>query len=55
VHDPGLNPVYHDMLAHYGATALPCRVRHPDRKGKTESGVRHAQTKLRGLRFENLE
>ena len=55
VHDPGLNPVYRDMLAHYGATALPCRVRHPDRKGKTESGVRHAQTKLRGLRFESLE
>jgi len=50
VHDPGLNPVPRDMLAHYGATALPCRVRHPDRKSKTESGVRHAQTKLRGQR-----
>ncbi len=43
------------MLAHYGVTALPCRVRHPDRKGKVESGVRHAQQKVRGMRFESLE
>ena len=45
-------PVYRDMLAHYGVTALPCRVRDPNRKGKVESGVQHAQRKLRGLRFE---
>jgi transposase len=55
VYDPGLNPLYRDVLAHYGVTALPCRVRHPDRKGKTESEVGHAQEKLRGLRFESLE
>ena len=43
------------MLAHYGVTALPCRVRHPDRKGKVESGVGHAQeTPLKGMRFESL-
>jgi len=54
VHDPGLNPVYRDMLTHYGVIALPCRVRHPDRKGKVESGVAHAQRKLTGLRFESL-
>jgi transposase len=55
VHDPTLNPLYRDMLAHYGAVALPCRVRHPDRKGKVESGVGHAQrTPLRGMRFETL-
>ncbi len=52
VYDPTLNPVYRDMLAHYGVTALPCRVRDPNRKGKVESGVQHAQRKLRGLRFE---
>ena len=41
---------------HYGITALPCRVRDPDRKGKVESGVGHAQrTPLKGLRFETLE
>ena len=44
------------MLQHYGAVALPCRVRDPDRKGKVESGVGHAQkTPLKGLRFESLE
>jgi transposase len=55
VTDPTLNPLYRDVLAHYGVTALPCRVRHPDRKGKVESGIGHAQAKLRGLRFESLE
>ncbi len=56
VYDPTLNPLYRDVLAHYGVVALPCRVRDPDRKGKVESGVGHAQkTPLRGLRFETLE
>jgi transposase len=54
VHDPGLNPVYRDMLSHYGVVALPCRVRDPDRKGKVESSVAYAQRKLAGLRFETL-
>ena len=55
IHDPALNPLYRDVLAHYGAVALPCRVAHPDRKGKVEAGVGHAQkTPLRGLRFESL-
>jgi hypothetical protein len=54
VWDPQLNPLYRDMLAHYGVVALPCRVRDPDRKGKVESGVGHAQkTPLRGQRFES--
>ena len=43
IYDPALNPLYRDLLAHYGAVALPCRVRDPDRKGKVESGVGHAQ------------
>lgn len=55
-YDPALNPLYREMLAHYGAVALPCRVRDPDRKGKVESGVAHAQkTPLKGLRFESME
>jgi transposase len=54
--DPTLNPLYRDVLAHYGVVALPCRVGDPDRKGKVEAGVGHAQkTPLRGLRFETLE
>ena len=55
IYDPALNPLYRDMLGHYGAVALPCRVTHADRKGKVESGVGHAQrTPLKGLRFESL-
>src|SRR5437899_2281528 len=35
---------------------MPCRIQDPDRKGKVESGVGHAQkTPLKGLRFESLE
>ena len=56
VYDPRLNPLYHDVLAHYGVVALPCRVRHPDRKGKVEAGIGHTQrTPLKGLRFDALE
>jgi transposase len=55
IYDPTLNPLYRDVLAHYGAVAMPCRVRDPDRKGKVEAGVAHAQkTPLKGLRFESL-
>ena len=31
VYDPTLNPLYRDMLAHYGAVAAPYRIQHPDR------------------------
>jgi transposase len=56
IYDPTLNPLYRDVLAHYGAVALPCRIKDPDRKGKVESGVGHAQrTPLQGKRFESLE
>jgi len=56
IYDPTVNPLYRDVLAHYGAVALPCRVRDPDRKGKVESGVGYAQkTPLKGQRFESLE
>jgi transposase len=56
MYDPALNPLYRDVLAHYGAVAMPCRIQDPDRKGKVESGVGHAQkTPLKGLRFETLE
>jgi transposase len=56
VYDPSVNRLYRDVLRHYGAVALPCRVRDPDRKGKVERGVGHAKnTPLRGLRFDSLE
>ena len=43
IYDATLNPLYRDVLAHYGAVAMPCRVGDPDRTGKVESGVGHAQ------------
>jgi len=56
IYDPKINPLYADVLKQYGAVALPCRVRDPDRKGKVESGVGHPQkTPLKGQRFESLE
>ena len=56
IYDPTINPLYRDVLKHYGVVALPCRVRDPDRKGKVESGVGHAQkTPLRGRKFESIE
>ncbi|MBV8818091.1 MAG: IS21 family transposase [Acidobacteriaceae bacterium] len=56
IYDAKINPLYADVLKHYGVVALPCRVRDPDRKGKVESGVGHTQkTPLKGQRFESLE
>lgn len=56
IYDPALNPLYRDVLKHYGVVALPCRVGDANRKGKVESSVGHAQkTPLKGLRFESLE
>jgi transposase len=55
VYEPTLNPLYRDVLAHYGVVGLPCRVGDPDRKGKVESGIGHTQkTPLHGQRFETL-
>src|SRR5271155_3069534 len=56
IYDPPLNPLFRDVLAHYGVVAMPCRIKDPDRKGKVEAGVGHAQkTPLKGQRFESLE
>jgi transposase len=32
IYNPTANRLYADTLAHYGATAMPCRVADPDRK-----------------------
>ena len=48
IYDATLNPLYRDVLKHYGAVALPCRVRDPDRKGKVRGPRRsQQQTRLR--------
>ncbi len=55
IYDPVIHPLYRDMLSHYHAIAMPCRIKDPDRKGKVESSVGHAQkTPLKGQRFETL-
>ena len=55
IYEPALNPLYREVLAHYGVVGLPCRVGDPDRKGKVESGIGHTQkTPLHGLRFETI-
>ena len=33
LYDPTVNPLFRDVLAHYGVVALPCRIQDPDRKG----------------------
>jgi hypothetical protein len=52
IYDPVLNPLYRDMLAHYGAVALPCRVADPDRKAYvsycTSSCLRGGESRLFG-------
>lgn len=55
IYDPTINVLYRQMLAHHGVEAFPARVRDPDRKGKVERGVAHAQGALHGLKFESLE
>ena len=52
IYDPALNPLYRDMLAHYGTVALPCRVADPDRKAYvsycTSSCLREGESRLFG-------
>ena len=56
LYDPTVNPLFREVLAHYGVVALPCRIKDPDRKGKVESGIAHTKkTPLKGMRFESLE
>ena len=56
LYDPTVNPLFRDVLAHYGVVAMPCRIQDPDRKGKVESGIGYTKrTPLKGMRFESLE
>ena len=56
LYEPELNPVYRDVLAHYGVVADPARVRDPNRKGTVENAIGHTQsTALKGRRFETID
>lgn len=39
LYDPALNPLYREMALHYNCFIDPCRVAHPQDKGKTERQV----------------
>jgi transposase len=57
-HEPGINPSYRDLAAHYGTAILPTRVRKPRDKAKVEAGVlvveRWILARLRNQRFFSL-
>ena len=54
-YEPGLNPTYRDLAAHYGTAILPARIRRPRDKAKVEAGVlvveRWILARLRHQRF----
>jgi transposase len=45
-YDPELNPVYAELCAHYGVTAIPARPGEPRDKAKVENGVLIAQRRI---------
>lgn len=57
-YDPEINPTYHELAEHYGATVIPARPRKPRDKAKAERGVQLAQrwilARLRKERFFSL-
>jgi transposase len=57
-YEPGINPTYRDLAAHYGTAILPARVRRPRDKAKVEAGVlvveRWILARLRHQRFASL-
>ena len=57
-YEPGINPSYRDLAAHYGTAILPARVRRPRDKAKVEAGVlvveRWILARLRNQRFFSL-
>ena len=56
IYDPTLNPLYRDVLQHYGAVRSALPRRDPDRKGKVESGRRPCEEyAAERTRFESLE
>jgi transposase len=40
-YEPLYQRLYQSFAAHYGFSIIPCRVRHPNDKGKVESGIKY--------------
>lgn len=54
-YDPELNPKVADFCRHYGTVLMPCRVRTPEHKGKTESSIKYVKGNgLAGRQFESV-
>lgn len=49
LYDPRLNRTYREMAEHYGCFIDPCRVRHPQDKGKVERDVQTVRQQFRKL------
>lgn len=58
-YEPGINPTYREMAAHYGTAVLPARVKKPKDKAKVEAGVllveRWILARLRKRTFFSLD
>lgn len=53
--DPEINPKMRDFCRHYGTSAVPCRPRTPQHKGKVERGVGYVYNNaLKGKRFSSI-
>jgi transposase len=54
-YEPELNPKIESFCRHYGTVVLPCRVRHPEHKGKVENSVGYVKDNaLKGRVFASL-
>jgi hypothetical protein len=56
IYDPTVNPLFRDVLAHYGVVALPCRIQDPIAKGKwSPASATPRGPRSKRMRFESLE
>jgi len=54
-YDPEIHPKLAAFCRHYGLSVMPCRVRHPQHKGKVERGIGYVKSNaLRGRHFRSL-
>jgi transposase len=51
IYEPALNPLYRDVLAHYGVVALPCRVGDADMRLKEQALARTTPTNVKPGRY----
>jgi transposase len=47
-YEPDINPLFHDMAAHYGCAVIPARVAKPKDKARVEKSVQAVETMILG-------